>query len=72
MLPPDLAAFMTPANQLGQTLKFVIVAGAAQTPKGVASFTGGLGAELTEEYSPGLRFPFICALIGQRPKPPRS
>lgn len=65
MLPPDLATFMTQAKQMGYTPKFVTVAKAALTPKGVASFPGGLGSGLSGEYYWGPQFPFTSSLTGQ-------
>ncbi|WP_417268464.1 ABC transporter substrate-binding protein [Celeribacter baekdonensis] len=65
MLPPDLATFMAQAKQMGYTPKFVTVAKAALTPKGVASFPDGLGANLSGEYYWGPQFPYTSSLTGQ-------
>lgn len=65
MLPPDLATFMAQSKQMGFTPKFVTVAKAALTPKGVASFPDGLGANLSGEYYWGPQFPYTSSLTGQ-------
>lgn len=65
MLPPDLATFMAQAKQMGFTPKFVTVAKAALTPKGVASFPDGLGENLSGEYYWGPQFPYTSSLTGQ-------
>mgnify|MGYP001772845505 CR=1 FL=1 len=65
MLPPDLATFMTQAKQMGYTPKFVTVAKAALTPKGVESFPDGLGENLSGEYYWGPQYPYVSSLTGQ-------
>jgi branched-chain amino acid transport system substrate-binding protein len=65
MLPPDLATFMTQAKQMGFYPKFVTVAKAALTPKGIESFPDGLGAGLTGEVYWGPQYPFTSSLTGQ-------
>ncbi|MAM09399.1 MAG: ABC transporter substrate-binding protein, partial [Rhizobiaceae bacterium] len=65
MLPPDLATFMAQAKQMGFNPKFVTVAKAALTPKGIASFPDGLGDGLSGEVYWGPQYPFASSLTGQ-------
>lgn len=65
MLPPDLATFMTQSKQMGFSPKFVTVAKAALTPKGIASFPNGLGANLSGEVYWGPQYPFKSSLTGE-------
>ncbi|ATN32284.1 ABC transporter substrate-binding protein [Rhizobium sp. ACO-34A] len=65
MLPPDLATFMAQAKQMGFAPKFVTVAKAALTPKGIAGFPDGLGANLSGEVYWGPQYPFTSSLTGE-------
>jgi len=65
MLPPDLATFMAQAKQMGFAPKFVTVAKAALTPKGIAGFPDGLGTNLSGEVYWGPQFPFRSSLTGE-------
>jgi len=65
MLPPDLATFMAQAKQLDFAPKFVTVAKAALTPKGIAGFPDGLGENLSGEVYWGPQYPFTSSLTGQ-------
>lgn len=65
MLPPDLATFMTQSKQMGYEPKFITVAKAALTSKGIAAFPDGLGQNLTGEYYWGPQFPYASSLTGE-------
>ncbi|RGP37437.1 ABC transporter substrate-binding protein [Pseudotabrizicola alkalilacus] len=65
MLPPDLATFMAQAKQQGFAPKFVTVAKAALTPKGIAGFPNGLGENLSGEVYWGPQYPFTSSLTGE-------
>lgn len=65
MLPPDLSTFMVQAKQMGFSPKFVTVAKAALTPKGIASFPNHLGDNLSGEVYWGPQYPFKSSLTGE-------
>lgn len=65
MLPPDLATFMAQAKQQGFAPKFVTVAKAALTPKGIAGFPNGLGENLSGEVYWGPQYPYTSSLTGE-------
>ncbi|MFN4154364.1 MAG: ABC transporter substrate-binding protein [Paracoccaceae bacterium] len=65
MLPPDLATFMAQAKQQGFGPKFVTVAKAALTPKGIAGFPNRLGENLSGEVYWGPQYPFTSSLTGE-------
>lgn len=65
MLPPDLSTFMVQAKQMGFSPKFVTVAKAALTPKGISSFPNHLGENLSGEVYWGPQYPFKSSLTGE-------